>query len=258
MIPYFSFRVIPIGPLAIQVWGLFVALGMLVALYVARREAKRRGLDPGAVTDLAAWIVISALIGARLFHAFAYAPAAYLADPLQLFRIWEGGMSSYGGFIGGALAGLYYVRKKRLPLLPYADIAGYAIPCGYGVGRIGCFLIHDHPGTLSHSVLAVRYPEGPRLDHGLLLSILGFSMFALFVILRPRLLKGRDGDPKAIAGFLPIAMILYGTARFFLDFYRAWDLPGADARYWGLTPAQYMSLVLAIFGAVLWVRWKRR
>jgi phosphatidylglycerol:prolipoprotein diacylglycerol transferase len=248
MIPYVEFHVIPIGPLRIQVWGLFVALGILAALVIGRRAARRRGLDAAEFTDMAAWIVVFALIGGRLFHAFAYDPAPFLADPWKIFRVWEGGMSSYGGFIGAAIAAAVFVRRRHIPFLPYADAAAYALPCGYGIGRIGCFLIHDHPGTLSDSVLAVRYPGGDRLDHGLLLSILGLSAFALFFFLER---KGRRG------AFLPLFMVLYGAARFFLDFYRAWDLPGADARYWSLTPAQYGSAAACIAGAVWLARMRR-
>ncbi|HTM68413.1 MAG TPA: prolipoprotein diacylglyceryl transferase [Candidatus Binatia bacterium] len=247
MIPYFRYTFIPLGPVHIQVWGLMVATGIVVATLVGRREAKRRGLDPDAFVDLATWIMISALVFARLFHVFVYEPAAYLAAPLRIFKVWEGGMSSFGGFFGAAVGALYYARKRKLRFLAYADAACYAFPLGYGIGRIGCFLIHDHPGTLSHSLLAVRYPGGARLDHGLLLSLTGFAIFAVFYVLnRRRIARG-----EAFGRFLPLLMVSYGAVRFVLDFYRAYDLPGSDVRYAGLTPAQYGSLLLIAGGAWL-------
>ncbi|HTK04664.1 MAG TPA: prolipoprotein diacylglyceryl transferase [Candidatus Eisenbacteria bacterium] len=247
MIPYFRYTFIPIGPVRIQVWGLMVASGIIVATLLGRREAKRRGLDPELFVDFGTWIMVSALIVARLFHAFAYEPAAYLADPLRILRVWEGGMSSFGGFLGAAIGALLFARKRKLDFHAYADAACYAFPLGYGIGRIGCFLIHDHPGTLSHSLLAVQYPGGARLDHGLLLSLVGFALFALFTFLNRR----READRRASGRFLPLLMVFYGAIRFVLDFYRAYDLPGSDTRYLALTPAQYGSLLLVAAGAWL-------
>jgi phosphatidylglycerol:prolipoprotein diacylglycerol transferase len=241
MIPYFKFTFIPIGPLHIQVWGFFVAAGILVAAWLGARKARERGLDGDVFLDFASWIVIAALVGGRVFHVLAYEPASYLADPWRVLRVWEGGMSSFGGFAGAAVAALLFARIKRIDFFAYADPAVFALPLGYSIGRLGCFFIHDHPGTLSHFLLAVRFPGGERLDHGLLLSLLGFAIFAWFLAIE------RRGEGRK--GFLFLFMVSYGAARFFLDFFRAWDLPGADTRYLMLTPAQYGSLLILAVGA---------
>lgn len=243
MIPYFSFTTIALGPVHIQVWGLFVALGIGLALLLGRKECTRRGLDKEAFTDFASWAIMGALIGARLAHAFLYEPAAYLADPLRLLRVWEGGMSMFGGLVGGAIGAAWYARRSRIAFFHHADVAAYVLPLGYGIGRIGCFLIHDHPGTLSDSFLAVRFPGGDRLDHGLLLSLVGFGLMAVFYMFNRR-------EPRL--GFLPAYMVSYGAIRFILDFQRAIDLPGADARYGGLTPGQYGALALVAAGVAVW------
>lgn len=248
MIPYFRFATIPLGPLHIQVWGLFVATGILAAAWLGARKARERGLVADTFLDFASWIVIAALAGGRLFHAAAYEPASYLADPWKIFRVWEGGMSSFGGFAGAAAAALLFAKVRRIDFRKYGDVAAYVLPLGYGIGRIGCFLIHDHPGTLSHFLLAVRYPGGARLDHGLLLSLLGFALFAWFVSIERR--------GKGEKGFLPRFMVFYGLARFVLDFFRAWDLPGSDARYLFLTPAQYGALLAVALG--IWLARKER
>ncbi|MBI4457552.1 prolipoprotein diacylglyceryl transferase [Candidatus Uhrbacteria bacterium] len=224
MIPYLEIHVIPVGPVNIQVWGLFVAIGIAAALRLGVGECRRLKLDVDAFLDLALWSLLGAFAGARLAHALAYDPAVFAADPFELLRVWHGGFSSIGGFIGGVGAGIFYARRRKLDVRAYANVAAFILPLGYGIGRIGCFLIHDHPGTLSHSLLAVRYPDGPRLDHGLLLSLLGFAIFGAFLALR----KYRPGV------FFPAAFIaMYAPVRFLLDFYRV-----GDARYWGLTPAQ--------------------
>ncbi len=252
MIPYFRYTVIPLGAINIQVWGLFVSLGIIIALIVGIREGRRRGLDAGVLTDFATWIMVPALIFARLGHAFAYEPSAFLHDPLKILRLWEGGMSSFGGFLGALIGALLFVKVHKIDFHAHADVAAFAFPLGYGCGRIGCFLIHDHPGTLSHSLLAVQYPGGARLDHGLLLSLLGFAIFGFFLLIK------RQQPDKRQKGFLPLLMIIYGAVRFILDFYRAWDLPGSDVRYFGLTPGQYGSILLFLGGIALYVRFKRK
>ncbi len=250
MIPFLHFTTIPLGPIQIQVWGLFVAIGIAAAVIIGQKEAQRRGLEREQFVDFACWILVGALITARLFYVIAYEPSAYLADPFKIFRVWEGGMSSFGGFLGAAIGALWYARRAKLSFMKYADVAAYVLPLGYGIGRIGCFLIHDHPGTLSHSLLAVRYPGGDRLDHGLLLSLLGFAMFAAFFVINRR----HKGFGER--GFLFLFMVCYGVARFFLDFFRAWDLSGADTRYFQLTPAQYGCLFFIAIGAWGIVKYK--
>lgn len=248
MIPYLYFASVPLGPVHIQVWGFFVALGIVVGVLVGSREAVKRGLDKNTFVDLAGWVLVPALIGGRLFHVFVYDFAPYLSDPWSILYVWEGGMSSFGGFIGAGLGAWLFLRIKKLPFFPYAEIGSFAFPLGYGIGRIGCFFIHDHPGTLSDSFIAVGYPGGARLDHGLLLSLLGFGIFGLFLLLRSRVIK-----TKAVM-FFPALLVLYGLVRLPLDSFRAWDLPLSDVRYFSYTPAQYGSVLLVILGIILFAR----
>lgn len=248
MIPWFQFTTIHLGFLTIQVWGLLVALGIFCATWVASRKANRDGLNPNFVWDFAFWVILGAFFGARLFM-IAYDPAVYLAHPVELLKVWEGGFSEMGGFVGALIALMVYFRSKKLDArLPvgqawrYAGCAAYALPLGFGIGRIGCFLIHDHPGTLTHFILGVKYPDLPagqaggiRHDHGLYLSIEGFLLFLLFVIL-----DRKHAKPQT---FVIAFLILHGTIRFFLDFLRA-----VDVRYFYLTPAQYVSLGMILVG----------
>ncbi|MEY4723019.1 MAG: hypothetical protein RLZZ324_532 [Candidatus Parcubacteria bacterium] len=253
MIPFFEAHVIPIGPVVIQVWGLLAATGIAVAIMLGRSEARRRKMDPEVFTDLAAWCVIGGLIGARVFYSLAYAPGAFFADPLSIIRIWQGGMSMFGGLLGGALGAWLCMRGDKHAFAKYADVVAYVLPLGYAIARIGCFLIHDHPGTLSHSFLAVRYPNGARFDLGLLMMLVGFGIYVLFVLLNRRAERMAAARGEAVSAarrpsFVRLFMVCYGVSRFLLDFLRAKDLPGADARYFGLTPAQYLSLAFVALG----------
>lgn len=236
MIPFFQLDQIMVGPIAIQVWGLMVALGIIAAVILMTYLAKKYLLSPEVVVDLAIWIIISAFIFARIFYVVFYNPAYFLTRPIDVFKIWEGGASSLGGFFGAALATWLFAKKRHFSwreLLPYFDIMAVSLWLGWGIGRIGCFLTHLHPGRLSNFFLAVNFPGGARLDLGILESITGFLIFTIFILLFKRLIKIRWGR---VAGY---SVATYAVARFFLDFLRATDLPDSDIRYSGLTPAQW-------------------
>lgn len=254
MFPYFQYKVILFGSIPIQVWGLMVSAGIIAGALLGKRLSKKYGLAPALFFDLGLGVLLAAFIGARLVHVSLYQPAWYAAHPLAALKVWEGGFSSLGGFLGGALGVYFFAKRRRLTVnsfLPYADILSVSLWLGWGVGRLGCFFIHDHPGTRSHFLLAVNYPGGARHDLGLYESILGFALFILFFILFKKLVKQRRGLVAAYS------WLLYAVVRFFLDFLRANDLPGSDVRYAALTPAQWGMLGLA-FGIWYWLFYTRQ
>lgn len=242
MIPYMSVDTWYLGPIPIHVWGLFVALGVLAGTWLAARMARERGLHATVIWDLSFWCLLAGMIGARVFHAFVYRPDIYIADPLHLFSLQDGGYSSIGGFIGATIAGIIYLHKKQLDVWKYADTAVFGLPLGYAIGRIGCFLIHDHPGTATDFFAGVQYPDGiVRHDLGLYQAIDGAVLCVLFLILRKR---------KAPVGvYITVFLLWYGITRFFLEFLRASTGPIVDVRYGGLTPAQYAALTMVGAGA---------
>lgn len=255
MIPYFYLPTIHLGPLAINTWGLFAALGFGLAIFIAWKHARCRTQNPELILDLSFWIIIAAIVGARLVHVFFYDWDFYRANLGEIPKIWHGGMSSFGGFFGAVIISLAYLRIKRLNLLEYADTFIFALPAGLFLGRIGCFLIHDHPGTLTNFILAVKYPDGPRHDLGLYLGIFDILLFGMFLLIEKTALGKKIFDSARPRGFYVISFLLtYSVVRFFLDFLRAYDLPGSDARYGGLTPAQYGSIAFFIFGMILLYR----
>jgi len=247
MIPYFQLTTIPFGPVQIQVWGLMVAIGILVGGWVAAGMAEKRGLSKKTFWDLATWVVVGAFVGARLVHMI-YEPGLYINDPIEFVRIWHGGFSVMGGFLGAVIVGVGYLRKKKLDVHAYADVAVFGLPLGLFIGRIGCFLIHDHPGTLTDFVGGVQYQGGARHDHGLYLSINGLILFLIFLALTRRGVK--QGT------YIIVFLVWYGAMRFFLDFLRATDGAIVDSRYLNLTPAQYFSIVMVLSGGYLW--WRRK
>lgn len=243
MLPYLSLTSLPIGPITLHVWGILVALGFLVGTLAAGWMAKKRGLQTSAVYDLAPWLAIAGMVGGRLGHVFFYEPAYFLQNPLEIFAIWHGGLSVYGGIFACIAVGLLYLRRKRVDVFAYSDVLIFGLPFGKIFGRIGCFLIHDHPGTLTDFVLGIKYPDGDvRHDLGLYLAMNAFILSTLFLWL------ARKERPTGM--YIVVFALWYGVARFFLDFLRV-----VDVRYFGLTPGQYFSLMLVVFGTAmaLWI-----
>ena len=166
MIPWFQYLSYELGPLSVQVWGSFVAMGIFLGLYIVHHRAKKEGLESQVLIDAGLWMIIGGLIGARVFHVLFYEPHLYISNPVEIIRIWHGGMSSYGSFFGAGLALLLFVKKRKLSkdlLLQSVDIFAYGTLYGWILGRVGCFMIHDHLGKPCDGFLAIQSPDGPRL-----------------------------------------------------------------------------------------------
>lgn len=237
-----------IGP--IEPWGFLVLCGCALGVYLFIRRCALHGLDGMLFSRVGTWILIWSFACARASHVFLYRWEAYRDQPLDMFKIWEGGFSSYGGFFGAAIVAIYYARQHRINFWPLADAGIYAFMWGWTIGRTGCFLIHDHPGRISNFVLATEmrlqaigdtHPViHARHDLGLYDGLLSLAI-SLFYFW---------GDRKTrFAGFYFCwGVIFYSVPRFFLDFLRATDLSWSDSRYAGLTPAQYGSVLLLGIG----------
>lgn len=238
MIPWFQFTVVHIGPIPIQVWGFFVTLGLMVSFWLLQKQTKNNPAQK-PILDSAFWIIIGGFIGARLGHVFFYEPGFFLSHPVDIIKLWQGGMSSFGGFIGAGFAFFYLIKKNKFNVKELADTFLLVSLPGWMIGRVGCFMIHDHLGAHSTCPLAIMMPDGPRLDMALM-EILGLIPLALWLyFFRRKILK---------TGFRALIILGYYSAlRFILDFWRATDIANADARYTGLTPAQYFSIILLVF-----------
>lgn len=252
-IPWFRAEPIEIptpwgAPLELHPFGMLVATGVILGSYLARWKAKRDGLHPETVMNLAGWVLVPGFVCAHIFDDLAYRPELVRENPLHLLKIWEG-ISSYGGFFGAIAGAIVWSRRRKLPGLAFADPIAFGLPLGWLFGRIGCFTVHDHPGRVTDFFLGVEdYQVGfppfqVRHDLGLYEVLWSIAVVTLFMFL------ARKQRPRGI--YLALLALLYAPVRFGLDFLRATDIEHADARYFGLTPAHYSSIALLVIGALV-------
>jgi phosphatidylglycerol:prolipoprotein diacylglycerol transferase len=247
VIPYLHVPSIHLGPLTIEPFGIFVALGILLAARLLSRQAEREGLDSTPLQDYAPWGVGVGIVVGHLFHLLAYHPEELSKSPFQILKVWDG-LSSFGGLIGGILAAVFFFRARKLRFRDYADAFALSVAPGWAVARLGCFAVHDHPGLRTDFFLAVAFPGGPRHDLGMYDAVFLFAVSAL--------LWGLNNAGKLRGKLLPLLSLLYAFGRFGFDFLRATDLSYVDARYLGLTPAQYGCFALVAFGLYGLLKWE--
>lgn len=246
-----------IGPLAVRWYALAYIAGLLLGWRYLRFVASRRGgaPTPAQIDDLLFWVALGAIVGGRAGSIAFYGLEGFFADPLRIFRIWEGGMSFHGGLLGVAAALLWFARKERLPPLAVADPVAVAAPIGLFFGRIANFVNGELYGRVSDAPWAVIFPAGgplPRHPSQLYEAALeGLALFAFLSWLAHR----RDG--LARRGLLTGAFLAgYGVLRIAGEFFRE---PDAHIGFLagGATMGQLLSAPMAAAGAWLILRARR-
>ena len=248
MIPYYQPPSFNFGPFHIEVFGIFVALGVWLGAVVVQRQAEKDGLDGKVIQDYAIWGLVAGVVAGHWTHLLAYHHEE-IRSVWSFLTVWSG-LSSFGGLLGGVIAAIVFFRMRHAKFRDYADALALGVAPGWGIARLGCFAVHDHPGVHSHLFFAVNFPieyfGGPRLDLGLMDAIWLFAITGLLFALR------RQGKMKGL--LLPLLAILYAIGRFTFDFFRAYDLAYIDRRYFGLTPAQYACFALVAYAIYNFVR----
>ncbi|MFC1612306.1 prolipoprotein diacylglyceryl transferase [Patescibacteria group bacterium] len=234
MIPYLNFEYLSLGPIKLYTWGFFVSLGFIIAIAVLIKKYPK---EKEHFVNLLLYILIGAVIGARVVHSIFYTPE--LSTGLKnILKIWDGGMSSFGGFLGGFIATWIYSHYKGLNLYKLAQKLAFVLPLGLAIGRIGCFLLNDHPGIkIASNPLSLAYPDGSRFDLGFLLLLFNLLIFLYFLVSRKKGL------------FLEKFLLIYGIGRFILDFLRI-----GEPQYAGLIPSQYGSILLVALSVYLIIK----
>ncbi len=243
-----------IGPLTLHTYGLLVAVGFLVGYYLARRRFEHKGLPLVFFDQLIFVIMVSGILGARLFFILLETPASLLSDPLSFFRIWEGGLVYFGGFIGAFVGIAIYSYIKELSLLGILDALAVPLLLSHAIGRLGCFAAGCCYGLPTDSILGVVFsdpealaPLGVRLHPTQLYSALGD--FLLFL----GLLKL---EKKVVTRGVLFASYLmsYGGFRFLIEFIRNDDRGPVWQALW---PSQWISIAAIFAGGALLVYVKK-
>lgn len=237
MLPYVEHPALSIGSYELEAFPVLVGTAIVVQFQIVMRRAPRFGIDRVTTSTLTGWAIGLGLVGAHLFDVLAYYPEVLRERPLELLRVW-GGLSSFGGMLGGILGLLVVMRLRSMTgrqMLRFVDCLLFALPFTLAVGRLGCALQHDHPGVSSTHWLAVAFPDGPRFDLGLLEFLYVSVMAALFLALDRR--RWPDGF------WVGLFFTFYGPVRFAMDALRT-----GDARYLGWTPGQYVAVLATLAG----------
>jgi len=261
-----GFQLGSLGP--IESFGVIVAAGVLIGAALLRRYAEWHGVADEHIRGLTGWITIAGFIGAHLFDVLAYQWNDLQKDPILLVKLWAG-ISSYGGFIGGAMGFALYVWWKRLPVRLMADVALVGLLPAFSIGRIGCTAVSDHVGAAVtdpdawYTFLAMDYPRKmannsniahlfqhrPDADHILAWNLGLVELTYLIPVNALVLWLAFRSKRRMPAGFIAVLTgLLYSPVRFFLDYLRP---ETSDPRRLGLTFAQFASILA--FGVSVYV-----
>lgn len=249
--------VIDIDPVAfslfgfpIRWYGLVLVAAASVAIWLARREGRRRGIDSQVVSDAVIWVGGAALVGGRLLYVVQNELGSVAQHPAHILMVWMGGLSFYGGLIGALLALAIFARRRGLAIRAVLDVAAPAAAIGQAIGHFGCLIGGDSYGIPTDVPWAVIYRNpGAMAPLGIPLhptqayeAILLGSLFAGLWVNRERL--ARLG-PGVITGAYLLGLAAVRFALFFLR-----DEP---AVLFGLKTAQVLGLGIAVLGIVLFI-----
>lgn len=243
--------------ISIYSYGLMLAISFLVGLFIATRLARKSGINPDVISNLAIWIMIISVVGAKLLYILTNLND-YLTDPSQLLQIRSGGFAFYGGLIPSLIFTYWYLKRKKLPLWKVMDCMAPSTAIGLGITRIGCFLAGCCYGKPTKVPWGVRFPAdsyaachyGPT-HHihptQLYSSFAGFALFAILMFLWKR----RPFDGAVTWSFF----LIYSIYRPIIEIFRGDPERGF---IFGLSTSQFLSIplfFLALF--MLFTLWKR-
>lgn len=251
-----------IGPLTIRFYAILIIIGAIVGSWLASRQAKKHGEDSEIILDLLPWLLIAGIIGARLWHVFT--PSAsniaqgvttenYLRNPIEILKMWKGGLGIPGGVIGGALALIIYTKVKKLSFWQWADFVAPGLLIAQAIGRWGNFVnqeVYGRPSNLPWAITIdpqyrIRGFEFVEKYHPLFLYESLLNLIGAGILLwidrkfKDKLFKG-----DIFFGYL----IWYSTVRFALEFLRLDPSPVN-----GININQTSMLVVGVLAAIVLV-----
>ncbi len=222
-------EILQIGRIKIHSYGLCIAIGFLLSLYLTQRDAQKRGINPEIIQTEAIITLLIGILGARVFHIFLFPHEYSITNPLGWIAVWEGGLV-FQGALPLTFAYVYWAMKRRkLPFLQVADCAVPYLALGQGIGRIGCFLNGCCFGKpASNLPWAVRFPAGSLVfqsypgEDGWSLPVHPTQLYATvgLIFLCFLLIYIRDQWKPFTGITIPLYFFLHGIMRFFNEIFR--------------------------------------
>jgi len=254
-----STTLLMLGPLVLRYYALAYIGGLVIGWRWLRRLVQQAPVvaTPVQADDYLTWATAGVVLGGRLGYVLFYQPAKYLADPLEIFAVWHGGMSFHGGMLGVAVATIVFCRRQNIPLWGFADRIAVVAPVGLFLGRVANFMNGELWGRAAPPDLpwAMRFPGGGDvLRHPSQLYQAGLEGLALLAVM---VLLARSDAVRARAGLTTGAFLCgYAVARMIGELFRE---PDAFLGYLpaGATMGQLLSLPMLLLGLVLIARVRR-
>jgi phosphatidylglycerol:prolipoprotein diacylglycerol transferase len=250
-------RLLELGPVTVYSYGLLLASAYLLGLWYAWRRATARGLDQNRVLDLGIYIIIAALLGAKLLMLVTDY-RTFRVDPASLLTLLRSGGVFYGGLITAVLVALWYIRRTGLPLWTTCDVFAPGIALGHVVGRFGCFFAgccYGRPTTMPWGVTFTDPYAAANVGTPLGIPLHPTQLYeagAEFLILLVLLVSEHRGRPYPGRTFW-LYMLLYAASRFVIEFYRG-DERGSVGIF---STSQFISLLLAPLAVAMLVHLAR-
>jgi len=217
-------------------WGLSLAVAFVVGTVYAAITGKKRGIDPDNVIDLALFVCIASIVGARLVYVLLNI-RSYIDYPVSVFYMRDGGLSYFGGLGAGIGVGVLYCRRQKISIGKMADLAAPAVAIGYAIARIGCLLNGCCYGHISEVPWALAAGPGDILRHPTQLYAAILSVVIFF------LLRAAEPKKKFVGQILWLYVGLYSAARFLVEFWRV----GTRDYFAPFTSTQILCVLLAVF-----------
>lgn len=246
---------VSLGPIDIRYYGLVYFAGFIFAYFYLRKKARSeeiKNFDEKKLDSFMIYFILGSIIGGRVLDFLFFYPHVIFQDPLELFRIWNGGMSIHGGIIGAVTAALIFTKKHKIKFYSLADAAIIPLMFMLFIGRIANFINGELWGRLSNSFVCINYeqsqyianpPMGCRYPYQLYASLKNLFVFGVMVYV-----KKVNNQLKSGLLFW-YSLLLYNIGRFLLDFMR--DDPQVLL---GLVTGQILCLVFAIVSVVFIVK----
>lgn len=235
--------------LEIRYYGLVYLFGFLLTFLYLRKNKEELNLKDDDIYDLVFYLFLGVIIGARTFHFLFSEPNIILNDPLEFFRIWNGGMSFFGSLTGVLISALIYCKKKNISFFKLGDVLVFPATIALIFGRIANFINGELVGTITNLSWCVVFKgfSGCRHPYQIYASL---SHFVLLLTLFK--IKKIKENKKLKDGILIISFIIfYSLFRIITDFFRE------EPRFFGITIWQVISLLFLIFGLFLYRKYKR-